>query len=413
MQRVSLCMIARDEEDSLPACLEAATPEVDEIIVVDTGSTDRTKEIAAGYGGGLARTGGANQPIVRIFDFPWADDFAAARNFSLGKASGDWILVLDADEVIESGARRKLADFAAGGERVGQVEIVSEFLSGGEVRRSSSFISRFFPNNGEYHYVGAIHEQIARHGDAPRDGEGTLQAGRSVPSIEQGVLQVERNAIQVGRTGVIAAHSGYSGDTVAQKKKGERNLKILLAALERQPRDPYLAYQAGRTYFVMNDYQQARTYLERALKLIGAEGGNDLEGIKGAPAYLPLLLVSLGYTLKGLGDFDALFKVLDLAIELFPDYTDLYFLRGLAYMESGRMSDLLEIASAFETCLRLGEARHKYESVHGVGSFLALYNLGCFYEVLGDFEGAAKCYAGAARQGYQRAAGRLALVGRS
>lgn len=412
MQKVSLCMIVKDEENCLSACLEAAVPAVDEIIVVDTGSTDRTKAIATGYG------------TVKVFDFPWADDFAAARNFSLGKASGNWILVLDADEVIEPGARRKLMNFAAGGERIGQVEIVSEFLSGGEVRRSSSLISRFFPNNGEYRYAGAIHEQIVRQGGGP-------QAGRAVPQAGRNISRVERDLPRVARTGVVVAHSGYSGETVAQKKKGERNLRILLAALERQPRDPYLACQVGRTYFVMNDYRQARPYLEKALQLIAAEGENgindvnsvnglngmnrvnDVAGARGTPAYLPLLLVSLGYTLKGLGDFDALFKVLDMAVGLFPDYPDLYFLRGLAYIESGKVKDLSEIASAFETCLRLGEAHHKYESVHGVGSFLALYNLGCFYEALGDFTGAAKCYAGAARQGYQRAAGRLALVGRS
>ncbi len=386
MQRVSvsLCMIVKDEEGSLPACLKAADGVADEVIVVDTGSTDGTKAIAQGY------------RDVRFFDFPWADDFASARNFSLGKATGDWILVLDADEVIESGARRKLADFAAGGERVGQVEIVSEFLSDGEVRQSSSLISRFFPNKGEYRYEGAIHEQIVQQGDMS-------QAGRDVPRLEQ-------DAPRVGRTGVVVAHSGYSGEMAAQKKKGERNLRILLAALERQPQDPYLAYQAGRTYFVMNDYRQARPYLEKALQLIVAEGGGGIIGMKRTPAYLPLLLVSSGYTLKGLGDFDALFKVLDLAIRLFPDYTDLHFLRGLAYMESGRVKDLSEIAAAFETCLQLGEACHKYESVHGVGSFLALYNLGCFYEALGDLTGAARCYAGAAQQGYQRAAGRLAFV---
>ncbi|MCL4517196.1 MAG: glycosyltransferase [Firmicutes bacterium] len=403
-------MIVKDEEGSLGAALEAAARVVDEIIVVDTGSTDGTRAIAAGYAGHAdrgARAGGGAGPLPRIgiFDFPWADDFAAARNFSLGKATGDWILVLDADEVIEPGARRKLGDFAAGGERVGrdkrvgQVEIVSEFLSDGEVRQSSSLISRFFPNNGEYHYEGAIHEQIVQRGD-------TSQAGRDVPRLEQ-------NVPRVGRTGVVVAHSGYSGEMAAQKKNGERNLRILLAALERQPQDPYLAYQAGRTYFVMNDYRQARPYLENALKLIVTEGGGGIIGIKGLPAYLPLLLVSSGYALKGLGDFDALFKVLDLAIGLFPDYTDLHFLRGLAYMESGRVKDLSEIASAFETCLQLGEARHKYESVHGVGSFLALYNLGCFYEALGDLTGAARCYAGAAQQGYQRAAGRLTFVGGS
>ncbi len=91
---VSLCMIVKNEEEQLARCLRSVTPLVGEIIVVDTGSTDKTKEIAAVFG-------------AKVFDFPWCDDFSAARNFSLSKASGGWILVLDADEVISVSDHRK------------------------------------------------------------------------------------------------------------------------------------------------------------------------------------------------------------------------------------------------------------------------------------------------------------------
>jgi GT2 family glycosyltransferase/glycosyltransferase involved in cell wall biosynthesis/predicted Zn-dependent protease len=86
---VSLCMIVKDEEKNIVRSLMAARPLVDEMIVVDTGSSDRTKKIAKVFG-------------AKVYDFPWTGDFSAARNFSLSKASGDWILVLDADEVIAS-----------------------------------------------------------------------------------------------------------------------------------------------------------------------------------------------------------------------------------------------------------------------------------------------------------------------
>src|SRR5207249_9840407 len=75
--RVSLCMIVKNEEDNLPACLASAAGLFHEVIVVDTGSTDRTREIAAACG-------------ARVFDFPWVDSFAAARNESLRHATGDW-----------------------------------------------------------------------------------------------------------------------------------------------------------------------------------------------------------------------------------------------------------------------------------------------------------------------------------
>ena len=86
---LSLCMIVKNEEQHLTRCLMSATPVVDEIIIVDTGSTDRTKDIARAFG-------------AKVFDFPWTNDFSEARNVSLSKATGDWILVLDADEVISS-----------------------------------------------------------------------------------------------------------------------------------------------------------------------------------------------------------------------------------------------------------------------------------------------------------------------
>ena len=86
---LSLCMIVKNEEQHLTRCLLSAQPAVDELILVDTGSTDRTKDIARAFG-------------AKVFDFPWTNDFSEARNYSLSKASGDWILVLDADEVISS-----------------------------------------------------------------------------------------------------------------------------------------------------------------------------------------------------------------------------------------------------------------------------------------------------------------------
>jgi tetratricopeptide (TPR) repeat protein len=86
---VSLCMIAKNEEKYLANCLASARAVVDEIIVVDTGSTDQTKDIASVFG-------------ARVFDFKWRDNFSEARNFSISKARGDWILILDADEVVSA-----------------------------------------------------------------------------------------------------------------------------------------------------------------------------------------------------------------------------------------------------------------------------------------------------------------------
>src|SRR3989344_859109 len=94
---ITLCMITKNEEKSLADCLNSAKDVIDEIIIVDTGSTDKTKEIAKKFCDMRTRS----QLTAKIYDFKWIDDFSAARNESLKYATKDWILVLDADELID------------------------------------------------------------------------------------------------------------------------------------------------------------------------------------------------------------------------------------------------------------------------------------------------------------------------
>src|SRR5262249_31493392 len=99
--RVSLCLITKNEEANLPACLGSVADLVQEIVVADTGSTDRTKGVAAAWG-------------ARVVDFTWADDFASARNASLAPATGNWIFWLDGDERLDEANRGKLRALFAG-----------------------------------------------------------------------------------------------------------------------------------------------------------------------------------------------------------------------------------------------------------------------------------------------------------
>lgn len=97
MVKISLCMIVRDEEDVLARCLKSIKDVADEIIIVDTGSQDRTKEIAAEF-------------TDKIYDFPWCDDFSAARNFAFSKGTGEYLMWMDADDVFPSAEKRKFFD---------------------------------------------------------------------------------------------------------------------------------------------------------------------------------------------------------------------------------------------------------------------------------------------------------------
>jgi glycosyltransferase involved in cell wall biosynthesis len=92
---LSFCLIAKNEAEALPRCLASVAPHVDELIVVDTGSTDRTRAIAESF-------------QAKVFSFEWIDDFAAAKNYAIAQAAGQWILMLDADEewvITDSGWR--------------------------------------------------------------------------------------------------------------------------------------------------------------------------------------------------------------------------------------------------------------------------------------------------------------------
>ena len=154
---ISLCMIVKYEEKCLACCLDSVKNFIDEIIIVDTGSVDKTIDIAEEY-------------TKKIFHYDWHDDFSAARNFSLSKATKDWILMLDADEIIVDGA--KLQAMAANDEvaawNVKRVtaEIDYRKINDGEymARKMKSsrvtFQPRLFKNKYGYHYKDMIHEYL-------------------------------------------------------------------------------------------------------------------------------------------------------------------------------------------------------------------------------------------------------------
>ncbi|MFD0681481.1 MULTISPECIES: tetratricopeptide repeat-containing glycosyltransferase family 2 protein [unclassified Paenibacillus] len=160
MITISLCMIVRNEQDTLERCLESIRSVVDEIVIVDTGSTDQTKEIAGKYTG-------------PVFDFKWIDDFAAARNFSFAQATMDYILWLDADDVLLADAHQKLHRLKQTLDP--EVDVVSmdyhcAFDQQGEpnliVRRN-----RLVKRSKNYQWQGAVHEDLVINRDCLLDSD--------------------------------------------------------------------------------------------------------------------------------------------------------------------------------------------------------------------------------------------------
>lgn len=153
MATVSLCMIVKNEEDNLPRCLDTVKDLVDEIVIVDTGSTDKTKEIAGRY-------------TDKIYDFVWRDDFAAARNFAFDQGTMEYCMWLDADDVIEPDDReafRILKDTLPGETDVVMMRYHTAFDENGRPA-FTYYRERLIRRAGEYRWEGAIHEAIAPAG---------------------------------------------------------------------------------------------------------------------------------------------------------------------------------------------------------------------------------------------------------
>lgn len=153
MYSISLCMIVKDEEAVICRCLDSVRDLVDEIIIVDTGSSDRTKALAAEY-------------TENIFDFPWIDDFAAARNFSFSKATKDFILWLDADDVFEEEDRKSFRENRKALDLSVSMVMMKYHTAFDENGRPtfSYYRERLLQRRMNHRWVGAIHEVILRRG---------------------------------------------------------------------------------------------------------------------------------------------------------------------------------------------------------------------------------------------------------
>ena len=149
---ISVCIIAKNEEKHIEECLKRLSPYGFEIVLTDTGSTDKTLAIAEAY-------------TDRIYHFDWCNDFSAARNFCIQKASHDWILSLDCDEYIENldipALERCMEQYP---DRTGRILIRSRFLRSGRAAFEQTRVSRL-ADRRYFHFTGSVHEQLER-----RDG---------------------------------------------------------------------------------------------------------------------------------------------------------------------------------------------------------------------------------------------------
>jgi tetratricopeptide (TPR) repeat protein len=336
---LSLCMIVKDEEEMLPGCLEPLRGVVDEMIVVDTGSTDRTVEIAESYG-------------ATVVHFPWNGSFADARNASIEAASGDWLIYLDADEHMEADDARHLRALLGRTWREGFYLVETNYTGGSDAGSAVTHMAlRVWRNRPQYRFAGRIHEQKTH----------------TMPTYLPERFETTRIRVR---------HYGYLNQRMAAKDKSRRNIQLLEQEAQ-ESRTPFTDYNLGSEYIVLGDHAAARLHLDRSWAALREQG---LESV----GYAPLLVSRAARARREVGDFDAAVAAVEEGLARFPDHTDLVLEAALTARSRG---DLRQAAELAERCLEMGDAPAEYASTTGAGTFLALTLLAEVHAAQGDRAG--------------------------
>lgn len=381
---ISVCIIVKNEQNNIEHCLKCLTPYMPEIIVVDTGSTDNTKAIASQY-------------ADKVYDFPWINDFAAAKNFAISKATNSYVMVLDSDEFIESLDIQKLQEeLQKHPDQVGRIFRRNVFERNGTQQENTEWINRIFSKE-QFHYEGCIHEQVtAINGEAYKTYQAPvviLHTGYDLPEGER-KQKAERNIIllrqELQRLLIAFLQKADLSDNVNktfvpveseydEKQCVNKILSIIEAGddlsdtLQHEEQLPYILYQLGKGYYMAENYAEACAYFSCALSF---DLNPKLE-------YVIDMVETYGYALINNGQAsDALF--FESIQNEFGNTADFQFLMGLIYMNNARFE---EAVAAFLKATKYKESRNV-----GANSCMAFYNIAVIYECLGMTDEAKRYY---------------------
>lgn len=366
MNTISLCMICKNEERFIAQCLESVHPYVDQIIVCDTGSTDRTVEIAKSF------------PKVTVSYFPWNGSFADARNASLKGATGDWIIFLDADEVLakESGERLKetLRLLDKNGISASFIEIYNakdhvapeKVLSGEYLLGNSSIVPRLFKNTPEIYFEGAIHENF---------GDSVIKARRKLGQVDLRIV-----------------HYGAMKSVRQDRNKIERNVIALCNAIADDPQSP-VAYG----YLSQELYEHSDMFPRDVAEQVCEEGWKLVQSANYRTSVVRIAIIRSTWQ-KEHEDYRGMIETLEKCMLTEGPTADLDFLMGLAYFD---LSQTVETSSN-EQLLYMLEAEQyfkfamvnpiKASFVLGSGSFQALNQIGWLKFAFAEFDEAKECW---------------------
>lgn len=332
MLPITVCMIAKNEDIHIEECLKRLRPCKFEIVVVDTGSVDRTIDAARKY-------------TDKVYHFDWCNDFSAARNYAVSQASNDWVLNIDCDEYLEN---INLADIEEALQdnlsSVGMIVRNNPYIIQGIRSIMTERIGRLF-NRKYCHYEGNIHEQVTAL-------DGTEPEYFHLP--------------------LTFYHEGYVAES-DKRMRATRNLEMLLRDLETQGPNPYIYFQLGQNYVSLNDLEKASHYYKLGLDL-----NSDPHF-----AFVQSMIETYGYCLIELAKYD-IALALKKKYEQFSNRADFVYLMGMIYMKKNMWKEAI---AEFEKATTLTSYSRK-----GVNSYHAYYNIASIYEQMGDKEKAKEYY---------------------
>lgn len=322
--RISQCMIVKNEEKNIRRALSWGKDIFWEQVVVDTGSTDQTVSIAQKMG-------------AKIFHFDWIDHFAAAKNYAIEQAEGDWIVFLDADEYFLPDDAEKLPDLLANLQDSDSQAVIAGWI---QVNKDTDVLQS--QKEGKLEWL----QTVRQDGSRGLSLAGTqIRIFRNQPEIRfQGRIHEKLFAGQKPVSCVDVSqelsilHTGYCDEEMKEKKKTERNIELLKQELNEHPNDHRMLVCLGDSYFQQKNYQEAAYWYEKAAACFFDLPGE--ETIQGTMIYKHLLLIYMD-----LGDEKAVQNAYKKGTDRFPkeaDYDYLvgrdfalrgYFREGAAYLQ--------------------------------------------------------------------------------
>src|SRR3989344_1789297 len=377
-QTVSLCMITKNEEKYLEQCLNSIKDIVDEIIVVDSGSTDKTKEIAKKF-------------KAKIFDFKWSDDFSEARNESLKHATKDWILVLDADETIDKDDLNKIKEIVKDKEtdafQLLQKNYANDNSVAGFVREKDnksyagwygSFIVRLFKNNKDYRFEGTVHESIepsveSKNGKIALANVSLHHYGNSNPEIvkkkREVYLELCKKKVKLDKN----SHSYYELGVLYKENNDFGNaIRSLKKAVELDSKHRLALFELGVINEQQKNYDDAIKYYTESLRVKNDSEAYQNLGVcymnkgkyKEAYSNFTKAMIlnpnkytvynNLGAVLEKIGNYDSAIQMLNIGIKLNPKNLIGFYNLGIAL---DKKENLINALKNYEKAVELGHSK--------------------------------------------------------